>query len=200
MNEDTVTQPSLSGYSSKISDPAFDVYLRNSERYAWIFSFILAAAAVIGFFIYGETSHDMDNPQALYTGLLIGSMFVLIAFVTQLSKKGRWTWDGTVCDKRVEKKKRHRKPEDPDYHMQEYLIYKVVIQSDHRKKYEICAENDETLYNYYQIGDKVRYHGKLGTYEKYDKSKDTIVFCNACASMNEITDERCHRCNCPLLK
>jgi hypothetical protein len=200
VNEDTVTQPSLSGYSSKISDPAFDVYLRNSERYAWIFSFILAAAAVIGFFIYGETSHDMDNPQALYTGLLIGSMFVLIAFVTQLSKKGRWTWDGTVCDKRVEKKKRHRKPEDPDYHMQEYLIYKVVIQSDHRKKYEICAENDETLYNYYQIGDKVRYHGKLGTYEKYDKSKDTIVFCNACASMNEITDERCHRCNCPLLK
>ncbi len=195
-----MTQPSLSGYSSKISDPAFDVYLRNSERYAWIFSFILAAAAVIGFFIYGETSHDMDNPQALYTGLLIGSMFVLIAFVTQLSKKGRWTWDGTVCDKRVEKKKRHRKPEDPDYHMQEYLIYKVVIQSDHRKKYEICAENDETLYNYYQIGDKVRYHGKLGTYEKYDKSKDTIVFCNACASMNEITDERCHRCNCPLLK
>jgi hypothetical protein len=191
---------SQTGYSSRINDPAFEVYLRNTQRYAWIFSFILAAAAVIGFFIYGETSRDMDNPQALYIGLLIGGMFVIIAFVTNLSKKGRWTWDGTVCDKTVEKKKRHRKPEDADYHMQEYLLYKVVVQSDHRKKYEITAENDDTLYHYYQVGDKVRYHGKLGTYEKYDKSKDTIIFCNACASMNEMADERCHRCNCPLLK
>ncbi len=188
------------GYSNRINDPAFAAYLRNSERYAWIFSFILAAAAIIGFFVYGETSRDMDNPEALYIGLLIGGMFVIIAFFTNLSKKGGWTWDGTVCDKKVEKKRRPRKTDDPDYHMQEYMLYKIIIQSDHRKKYEITAENDDTLYNYYQIGEKYLFNGKLSRYEKYDKSKDTIVFCNACASKNEMTDERCHRCNCPLLK
>lgn len=193
-------KPKPTGYSSRISDPAFAAYLRNSERYAWIFSFILAAAAVLGFFIYGETSHEMDNPQALNIGLLIGGMFVAIAFITNRSKKSGWTWDGTVCDKQVEKKKRRRKTEDPDYHMQEYLLYRVIIQSDHRKKYEITAENDATRYNYYRIGEKVRYHGRLHSYEKYDKSKDTIIFCNACASLNEMTNENCFRCNCPLLK
>jgi hypothetical protein len=192
--------PKPTGYSSRINDPAFAAYLRSSERYAWIFSFILAAAAVLGFFIYGEISHEMDNPQALNIGLLIGGMFVAIAFITNRSKKGGWTWDGTVCYKQVEKKKRRRKTEDTSYHMQEYLLYKVIIQSDHRKKYEITAENDDTQYNYYHIGEKIRYHGSLHSYEKYDKSKDTIIFCNACASLNEMTDENCFRCHCPLLK
>ena len=57
------------------------------------------------------------------------------------------------------------------------------------KQHEITAEDDDTRYNYYQIGDRVRYHGSLRTYEKYDKSKDSIIFCNACASLNEITAE-----------
>lgn len=188
------------GYSCHINDPAFDLYLRNKKRYAWIFSVLLAAAAVVGFFIYGETSRDMDNPQALYIGLLIGGMFIMIAFAANLSMKGRNTWDGTVCEKTVEKKTRLRKTDDPDTRRQEYLLYKVVVKSDQGRRFEITAENDDTLYHYYEVGDKVRYHGKLGTYEKYDKSKDAIIFCNACASLNEMADERCLRCNCPLLK
>lgn len=188
------------GYSDRISDPAFDRYLADSDKFAWIFSFILATAAIAGFFLYGELSREMDNPEATYIGLVIGGMFVMIAFVANRSKKGGWTWDGTVCDKKVEKKKRRRKAEDPDYHMREYLLYTVIIQSDHRRKYEITAENDDTRYTYYQIGEKVRYHNRLHSYEKYDKSKDAIIFCNACASINELTDDRCFRCSCPLLK
>ncbi|MDW7669506.1 MAG: hypothetical protein SCJ93_11835 [Bacillota bacterium] len=46
-------------------------------------------------------------------------------------------------------------------------------------------------YNYYQTGDKVRHHAELNTLEKYDKSKDKIIFCNACAYLNDIEDEYC---------
>ncbi|MFH2059406.1 MAG: hypothetical protein ABIJ59_10965 [Pseudomonadota bacterium] len=190
----------LIGYSDKISDPAFAKYLESSAQYAWIFSIILAGAAIIGFFIYGETSSEMDNPEALYIGLLIGGMFMAIAFFSNRSKQKGWTWDGTVCDKQIEKKKRKVYNTGNDYYMQEYQLFKVIIQSDHREKYELTAENDDTVYNYYQIGDKVRHHGKLNSYEKYDKSNDTIIFCNACATLNEICDEICHRCSCPLLK
>ncbi|MBU1342969.1 MAG: hypothetical protein KKE44_07700 [Proteobacteria bacterium] len=195
-----VINPKLVGYSDRINDPAFAGYLESSDRYAWIFSIILSTAAVMGFFLYGQMSDEMDNPEALYIGLVIGGMFAMIALITNRSKKGGWTWEGTVCDKRVEKKQRRRNVSDQDYHMREYLLYKVVIQSDHRRKYEITAENDDTLYNYYQIGERVRHHGSLNSYEKYDKSKDAIIFCNACATLNEIIDEACHRCNCPLLK
>lgn len=188
------------GYSDRINDPFFSRYLENSARYAWIFSLILASFASFGFFLYGEFSDEMDNPEALYIGLTIGAMFLLIALVTTLSKKGGKSWDGTVCDKRVEKKKRRRKNTDMDYHMREYTLYTIDIQSEHRRKYHITSEDDDTLYRYYQIGDKVRYHGRLRTYEKYDKSNDTIIFCNACASLNDIQSEICFRCNCPLLK
>ncbi|MBU1196626.1 MAG: hypothetical protein KKE62_10805 [Proteobacteria bacterium] len=188
------------GYSNRIHDPAFANYVENSAKYAWIFSSILAGAATLGFYIYGETSHEMENPQALYIGLVIGTMFMTIAFLTNRSKQKGWTWDGTVCDRQIEKKQRKVYNTGNDYYMQDYQLFKVVIQSDHRKKYELTAENDDTVYNYYQVGDKVRHHGKLRTYEKYDKTGDTIIFCNACASLNEMDDDVCHRCGCPLLK
>ncbi|MBU4036264.1 MAG: hypothetical protein KKA35_07535 [Proteobacteria bacterium] len=187
-------------YSNRINDPAFAKYRANSDKYALIFSFIIAAAAILGFYLYGEFSMEMDNPEAMYIGLGIGGMFIMIALLTNRSKKGAKTWDGKVVDKQVEKKTKRRKASDPDYHMREYLLYKVIINSDYGQTHEITAEDDDTVYNYYEIGDRVRYHGSIRTYEKYDKSKDSIVFCNACASLNKIEDDKCHRCMCPLLK
>lgn len=68
-----------------------------------MFSFILAVIAVAGFFIYGETSIEMDNPQALYIGLGIGTMFVLIAIIQTLTRKRSKDWDGEVIDKKKRK-------------------------------------------------------------------------------------------------
>lgn len=37
-------------------------------------------------------------------------------------------------------------------------------------------------------------------YEKYDKSKDRIIYCNVCSMMNPIQNDRCKRCNNLLFK
>ena len=76
----------------------------------------------------------------------------------------------------------------------------MVIQENGGKKHKLSVKNDATFYNYYENGDKVRHHGGLNTYEKYDKSKDTVIFCNACASRHDINDDICRRCKCPILK
>ena len=131
-------------YSNRINDPAFAKFLADSDRYAKIFACILAAAAVFGFYLYGEFSPEMDNPEALYIGLGIGGMFVSIALITNRSKKGAKTWDGKVYDKQVEKKRRRRTAADLDYHMKEYLLFKVIFQSNDGKTHEISAENDDT--------------------------------------------------------
>lgn len=68
-----------------------------------------------------------------------------------------------------------------------------MIRSEAGELYSISAEDDITRYQYYQIGDKVRYHKGLNTFEKYDKSKDGIIFCNACASLNDIRNDYCFR-------
>ncbi|HCO19068.1 MAG TPA: hypothetical protein DIT39_05610 [Tissierellales bacterium] len=191
------------GYSDRISDPAFSKYLKNTSRWSFIFSLILALIAIIGFYIYGETSNEMDNPQALYIGFGIAGMFLLISLYSTLSRKRSKTWDGVVVDKEIMKKSRQQSTGSGknDYYIHYYTEYSVTIREDKSgKTHKLTAEDDDTQYNYYNIGDKVRHHGGLNSYEKYDKSNDDIIFCNACATLCDIKDDTCWRCSTPLLK
>ncbi len=175
-------------YSQKISDPRFDQYLKNTRDYRYQFGFILTIVAVVGFYIYGETSSDMDNPEALHIGLGIGGMFFLIGLYAAFSgKKNAPTWDGEVVEKEIVKKNGRT-----------YFV--VYFEDEKGNRHEISAEKDPTLYDYYKIGEKVRYHGKLKSYEKFDKSHDDIIFCNACAFMHDMEEHICQNCGCPLLK
>lgn len=188
------------GYSSKINDPAFKKYLKSTNRYSFYFSVILAVIAIIGFYIYGETSYEMDNPEALYIGLGIGAMFIIIALFQILGRKRSKTWDGIVVKKEILDRERKVNTGNNDYYIKRYKVYNVVVYNEHGKAVDIRTEDDDTVYNYYEVGDKVRHHGGLNSYEKYDKTKDTIIFCNACGTLNNINEDNCHRCNCPLLK
>lgn len=190
------------GYSDRINDPSFARYIKNNNRWSAIFSIILAVAAIIGFFIYGETSSEMENPQALYIGFGIGSMFLIIALFQILGRKRSKTWDGVVVDKTIKKKNRRQSSGDgdSDYYIHNYTEYAVIVQTDNGRKHRMTAEDDDTVFNYYQIGDRVRHHAGLNSYEKFDKSKDSSIFCNACGTLCDINDDVCFRCKCPLLK
>lgn len=190
------------GFSSKINDPSFTKYINKSNRWAVVFSAILAVAAIVGFFIYGQTSSEMENPQALFIGMGIGGMFVIIALFQVIARKRSRTWDGVVIDKTIKKKSRQQScgSDTNDYYIQYFTEYSVIVQDKTGKKHRMVTEDDNTVYNYYKIGDCVRHHAGLNSYEKYDKSKDSIIFCNACATLCSINDDVCFRCNCPLLK
>jgi len=174
-------------YSEKINDPAFDRYLRNTKNYRLQFSLALAFIAIAGFFLYGHFSDEMDNPEALYIGLTIGGMFIIIGLFSARSVKSAVTWDGVVTGKKIRQAGGK-------------LEYVVMISDAKNRIHEIKSENDATLHDYYREGEKVRFHGRLHSYEKYDKSKDEIIFCNACAFMHDISDDFCRNCGCPLLK
>jgi len=190
------------GYSKRIHDPAFAGYLKNTNRWSAIFSIFLAAAAVLGFYIYGETSNEMENPQALYIGLGIGGMFLIISLYTIIARKRSKTWDGVVVDKTSKKKNRRQSTGNGnnDYEIHYYTEYAVLVRDVHGKTHRITAEDDTTLYDYFRVGDQVRHHAGLNSYEKYDKSNDSIIFCSACATLCDISDDVCWRCKCPLLK
>ncbi|MDD2306172.1 MAG: hypothetical protein PHP53_15830 [Prolixibacteraceae bacterium] len=185
------------GYSQKINDPAFAKYVKNANSYSGYFSLGLAFVAVLGFFINGEVSDNMENPESLFIGLGIGSMFILIAIFQIVGRNRGTTWDGVVVDKKTENKRRRSKYDESWIN---YTRYTVYIRADNGKTHTTSAEDDDTKYNYYRVGDRVRHHKGLNTYEKEDKSGDKIVFCNACASLNDIKEVFCFRCNCPLLK
>ena len=126
-------------------------------------------------------------------------MFLISFFTNFFRLRGR-TWDGVVVSHKIKKKQRKVYRTGNDHYLQPYELYNVIIYEENGKAHEISVEKDTTVYAYYKDGDRVRHHGKLNTYEKYDKSKDTIIFCNACATLNEITVDVCHRGSCFLLK
>lgn len=192
------------GYSPKINDPAFKEYVKKTNRWAFYFSLALALIAVIGFYIAGETGSEMDNPQSLFIGLGIGGMFIVIALIQILKRKQGKTWDGEVVDKKIEHKKRIREDYNSENNRtayeEHYTLYTVFIRREDGKIHPISVENNDIIYNYYQVGDRVRYHGFLNSFEKYDKSNDTIIPCNACGTICDINEDYCYRCKCPLLK
>lgn len=188
------------GYSQRINDPAFARYLKNTNRWSAIFSMILAIAAVIGFYIYGETSPEMGSPQALFIGLGIGGMFLLIALYTIIARKRSNTWDGVVVNKTIKQKSRRHDTGNNDSTINYYTEYAIIVRDERNKTHRITAEDDRTVFDYFQVGDRVRHHAGLNSYEKYDKSRDSIIFCNACATLCQINDDVCFRCKCPLLK
>ena len=188
------------GYSQRIHDPAFARYLKHTNQWSALFSVILAVAAVIGFYIYGETSHEMENPQALFIGLGIGGMFLLTALYTIVARKRSKTWDGQVVDKTIKEKTRRYDTGKNDSSIDYYTEYAVIIRDERGKKHQLTAQDDRTVFDYFKEGDRVRHHAGLNSYEKYDKSQDSIIFCNACATLCQISDDVCFRCKCPLLK
>ncbi len=199
--ESALQSAGLRGFSPRIDDPAFAKYVKNSNRWAALFSIFLAVAAVVGFYIAGEMGlEDMSNPQSLYIGFGIGGMFLVIAMFQILGRKRGKTWDGTVEDKKIKKKTRRHDYGNDNVQYDDYLEYSVVIRSDRGKRHTVKSQDSDTLYNYYRIGDRVRHHAGLNSYEKYDKTGDKFIPCNACGTLCDISEDTCFRCKCPLLK
>ena len=70
----------------------------------------------------------------------------------------------------------------------------------HIGEINVCNLLNILILMLYHIGDRVRHLAKLNSYEKYDKTKDSIIFCIACGTLCDIADDTCCRCKCPLLK
>jgi hypothetical protein len=187
----------LVGFSPKINDPAFAKYRKSSSKYALVFAAVLAVIAMVGLPIYGNASGEVEFPQSLYYGMILGGMFFLIAIVQTLRKGTDSTWDGVVIDKRSA---RRTQRDDDSTVSRHYIEYRFTVQRENGKKYKHTFRDQPAMYNYYQEGDRVRHHKGSTYYEKYDKSRDSEILCAACLTMNPISDQNCRRCKCPLLK
>ncbi|MDD4924453.1 MAG: hypothetical protein PHF74_06430 [Dehalococcoidales bacterium] len=178
-------------FSTKISDPAYSKYKKDSITWSFLFSFILFIIAVIGFPIYGNSTGELDWPESLFYGMGIGAMFITIAALQTAKRKLDTTWDGIVIDKQF-----HTKHSSNEYRTQ----YVIKIEKDSGKIKTVKWTDYPDIFNYYEVGDRVRHHKGLFYYEKYDKSRDSEILCVACRYFNDIKEDFCVRCKCPLLK
>ena len=186
----------LVGFSPRINAPAFAKYKGKSVTWSFLFAAILGVVALVAFPIYGKISGDIAWPQSLYYGMGIGGMFLLIALL-QTIKQGRdRTWDGTVAFKDCY----NEVTRDRDGHTHQEIVYVLKVRKDTGGVKKHKWHNIAGPYDYYNVGDRVRHHKGFYYYEKYDKSKDAQIMCAACLSFNDIENDVCTRCKCPLLK
>ena len=189
-------QQSLVGWTNRHLEPAVLARAAKNKKAAWIFTVFLTIAFPVGFFIAGNVTDDLPLDEAVIIGIGLGLLMLLIGLV-RISRMKSGTWDGTVTDKKHRQKVEH---DQDDSHTRYRTVYTLVLTEDSGKKHKLNYTDNRALYDYLNIGDRVRCHMAFSTYEKYDKSRDSMLFCNICGTINDITIDTCKSCRLPLFK
>ncbi len=188
------------GWSTRIGDAKFGHYQIKRRKIMMIWSLLLAVIVpALLFFFNGAV---LNRETALVT-VVIGGMFLLIGVFSALATKRQGkAWDGIVKDKRVYEKKRKVDEGNGDTRIEKYLEYVVYVECNNGRVEELTYRDDGTMYDYFQIGDFLHKHAakNIRHIEKYDKSRDTVIFCAACGGRMDIRADFCTQCGCPLLK
>jgi hypothetical protein len=187
---------SLVGWSPNSNDPEILEAARKNKKSAigcaWIFMLFFP----IGFLLAGLFIDEMPLNEAIIIGVGLG-VLMLVINLWRIKDMKAPLWEGVVTEKYKKERREHKK----DDNMTTYTEYTTIIKTEGGKEKRITEKDSgRHMYDYLAVGERVRYHPSFGTYEKYDKSKDRIIYCNVCSMMNPISNDRCKRCNNLLFK
>ncbi len=190
-------QRPLVGWSAVANSPEMVETIKKNKRsvvgWTWVFTLLFP----VGFLIAGLLSDEVPLNEALIIGIGLGLLMLAIN-LWRISGMKKPVWDGLVMNKL--EKKRYKRDHD-NGSSQSYMEYIVLIRTEQGKKKRIVeGQRGRAMYDYLDVGDRVRYHPALETYEKYDKSKDQVIYCNVCRLRNSIRNDRCDRCKNLLFK
>ena len=188
----------LVGFSNRCNSPEILAAAQINKKSSLGCMGILVFVPLLGFPIAGMLMDDFPFGESLVIGVGI-ALIMLVINLLALRKTKQPMWEGVVVNQYSKEKSEHRGGEDDNYRT--YTEYTTIINTDAGKKKTIVEKDSgRHMYDYLSVGDRVRFHPKFGTYEKYDKSKDRIIYCNVCSMMNPIQNDRCKRCNNLLFK
>ncbi|MGI5979240.1 MAG: zinc ribbon domain-containing protein [Oscillospiraceae bacterium] len=184
----------LIGFSDRCNHPEILAAAQENKKFAVGCMWVLLFVPLIGFPLAGLLMDDFPFGESVVVGIGL-ALVMLILNLLRLRETRQPMWEGVVVNQYSKERNEHR--DEPET----YTEFTTVIRTDTGKKKTIVEKNSQRhMYDYLAVGDRVRYHPKFGTYEKYDKSKDRIIYCNVCSMMNPIQNDRCKRCNNLLFK
>ena len=191
------TPQNLIGFSEMYRDPSIIAAAKKNKKASIGCMWVLVFVPLIGFFIAGLLIDEFDMNEALIIGGVISFAMLLINLIG-FARSKKPMWEGQVVDKSV-KKKQKRSNSDNEY--ETYTAYTTIIRTSTGKNKKITEiDSQRDMFDYLQVGDRVRYQPVFDTFEKYDKSKDKIIYCNVCKMMNAINNIKCKRCDNFLFK
>lgn len=197
-------QVSRVGYSNAVNDPRFISKRKNQSCLALGCSIIMIPIPFIGFWAYSQFWHGMEMSEALKVGAGVSAIFFVFYLILWIKKLFSHQWEGVVIglseEEHLSRKNYHSEGSTFTRHDNYYYLYVVKIQTDSGKIKRIENKSAKSFYfNYFKVGDRVKYHPDIDYYEKYDKTNDTHLLCPLCNRVNPITDDVC-QCGVPIIK
>ncbi|MBU4439398.1 MAG: zinc-ribbon domain-containing protein [Acetobacterium sp.] len=183
---------SLVGWSTCYQNPEIVAVVKKKNKSFIGYVWALVLVFPLGFLIAGLFLKTMSLVGGLIIGLVLGMLMVVINMIFIKNRRNQ-IWEGVI----TEKYQKETAEEESDHIDTDYVL---MIEKSDGQKHPMIYQNRREMYDYYNIGDRVRYYVGLATYEKYDKSKDQIIYCNVCLTENPISNERCENCNNLLFK
>ena len=188
----------LVGFSDRCNSPEILEAARKNRKSSIGCMLILVFVPLIGFPLAGLLMDDFPFGESIVIGIGI-ALVMLIVNLFGLRRAKQPMWEGIVTNKFSKERREHKNSDDGTYRT--YTEYTTVIRTDTGKEKKLTERDSQRdMYDYLAVGDRVRYHPTFDTYEKYDKYKDRIIYCNVCRMMNPIKNDRCKRCNNLLFK
>lgn len=189
------------GWSEQTGHPCFKKYVKKYRKYSFIWLAGVSILISVILLTVGDIEPDSEGLKIL--AIILGIIwFVGILFLFLLNGRNKPDWEGVVEDKTIEQKTRRNKDSDGNYYKERYTQYTVIIRKQDGSLYRISNDDDSTKYDYYRIGDYVKYHGGkyLKYIEKYDKSFDSVLYCASCKRGNDARNNFCEYCGSVILK
>ena len=194
--------PRLVGFSQRIHDPVFEKLRKSRFRKSLIICLISLPVIILLFQIVPFFVDSFTRTTALIVGCIVGGFGLIWTLAGGAKRAAAGTWDGEVIDKKINVRHDTDQNGNTDTSYYHAIIFRLA--SGGRKKMQRKLRTGSfsawDMMVYLNIGDRVRYHGKLDYYEKYDKSRDAEVPCANCHIFIDIRFDTCPNCHVPVIK
>jgi len=196
--------PRLVGFSNRINDPIFEIKQKASFHRSIKHGLLFLPILLLLFQIVPFFSEDFTRQRALIVGCVVGGFGMIWTLVGGAVRASARTWDGEVTDKKITERRSRNNAAATGYDIDYYhtIVFRLASggKKEMRRKLRTNELNAWDMMIYLNIGDRVRYHGKLDYYEKYDKSRDAEIPCANCHKYVDIRLEYCPVCQVPIIK
>ena len=178
---------------------------RKKARIRWLTMTLapIAAGLAVGFLLRGRWRFDVESGAVLGAAAALGlQLWALPPVVSRLGRPG----EGAVVALREARLPR-RALTDGHYSAvyaarartdvrEKYIAeYAVVCRTDAGRKRAIRFPDDAERYRYFAVGDRVRFCPALGTFEKWNRAGDTLIFCPLCGAQSAPGHAHCDGCD-----
>ncbi|MBR3307309.1 MAG: zinc-ribbon domain-containing protein [Lachnospiraceae bacterium] len=194
------------GFSDRAYDPEILRALKRNRSIGRIFMFIVIPIPLIVAVLISVIGGELDMKTALAAGGCISAIFLIVNLISLGQSNPRNSYEAVVIDKKS--RRRYDRSNSDSGTSDSYTEFLTIVKTtDGRQK--TITESDRNgssdrkmfAWNHLVVGDSFRYHPHFAyPYELYDKSRLREIGCVVCGRKNPLENDRCSKCNAPLLK